>query len=155
MGVDAYLNPVSTLFGRTESVEKAVANYRIHGANQGPVSTKFAEESLQLRATMSEVTREHLIHWITRLGYSLPADTRLQWSGGWRHRLLDYSLSTIRGNPVPGKFLELVRSPFRSCQIHRLRALYISLLLALVWLLPQKPGLALARRLLKWKIADS
>jgi glycosyltransferase involved in cell wall biosynthesis len=155
IGVDALLNPVSTLFGRTESVEKAVAAYRIHGGNQGPVSTTFTEESLRLRATMSEVAREHLFDWITRLDYEIPAQARRRWVRGWRHRLLDFSLKTLRGLPGRDNFPALIMSPFYSCHTSGVKALYIAASLVLVRLLPQKHSLSLARRLLKLKTPES
>jgi glycosyltransferase involved in cell wall biosynthesis len=149
MGVDGYLNTVSTLFGRTEAVNRNVAAYRIHGGNLGPVNTSFTAESLRQRIRLARITQEHLFSWAKRLEYPLPADVSKRWNRGWRYSLLSYSLNAMEESSQITTFAEFVLSPFRSCHTNRLRALLLSALLCVVWFLPRRAGLRLARRMLK------
>lgn len=149
MGVDGYLNFVSTLFGRTESVNEKIAAYRIHGANLGPVSTVFTAESLQQRMRLIEITQDHLLDWASRLGYVMPVEVLQLWNRGWRHCLLHYSLAEMDDLPQRVGFGEFVSSPFYSRHTNRLRALFLSALLGVLWWLPRGPALGLARYLLK------
>jgi glycosyltransferase involved in cell wall biosynthesis len=149
MGVDGYLNAVSTLFGRTVSVNQIVAAYRIHGSNQGPVSTIFTEESLRQRANLIEMTQDHFLRWARRLEYTVSPDDMKRWGKGWRHSLLNYSLNAMAESPQRISFAELVMSPFHSCHTNTLRALYLSASLSILWLLPYSAGLELARWMLK------
>lgn len=149
MGVDGYLNAVSTLFGRTEAVNQKIAAYRIHGDNIGPVNTVFTEESLRQRAHLIQITQNHLLHWAGKMECPLPADALKRWNRGWRHKLLNYSLSAMQNSTRKTDFAGFVLSPFYSLHTNRLRALFLSVMLCVIWLLPHKSELELARRMMK------
>lgn len=148
MGVDGSLNSVSTLFGRTESINAKVAAYRIHGANQGPVNTTFIAASLRRRLRFINATQQNLLQMAIRQGYAVQSDTLRKWKKGWRYQLLNYAVNTMEGLPQNVSFREFVQSPFYSCHTSSPKALFLSVLLAVLWFLPVRPSLALARQML-------
>jgi glycosyltransferase involved in cell wall biosynthesis len=149
LGVDSCLNAVSTLFGASASVDRIVGAYRLHDRNVGPTSTRFNAASIRRRLRQIECTRDYLAHWTRRLGYATPVE---EWRWGrknWRHCLLRYSLTSLRGDPPGDSFGEFVRSPFYTNHTNKPKAVILSAVLCLIWLLPRNGDLALARRMLK------
>ena len=148
MGVDGSLNAISTLFGRTESINTTVAAYRIHGANQGPVNTTFIAASLKRRLRFMNATQQNLLQMAIRQGYEMPSNTLRKWKKGWRYRLLDYVVNAMEGLPQNVSFREFVLSPFYSCHTSTAKALFLTMLLTVLWFLPLRPSLALSRQML-------
>lgn len=147
LGVDSCLNAVSTLFGRTASVKRTVAAYRLHDRNQGPIRTRFTRSSLRRRLRQIEATQAHLEQWAHRLGHRV-SPTR--WSrGNWRYHLLSHALAVMEHRSPPVSFRELVTAPFYASRAKSPKTMRIAAMLCLVQALPRNYALGVSRRLLK------
>lgn len=153
LGADGCLNSVSTLFGRTESINEIVGAYRVHDRNKGPVSTTFSAESLSWLLKRRKRIYDYLADWAKRLGHSVPIEQWRRRGGNWQHRLLRYSLAQMEGTSSPVAYDELVLAPFNTGHTSRPKALLVFILLNILWMLPRKPALLMARRMLRLPIA--
>ncbi|MBA3563429.1 MAG: glycosyltransferase family 2 protein, partial [Gammaproteobacteria bacterium] len=133
LAADGCLNPVSTLFGRTESIDKIVGAYRVHDRNKGPIGTKFSAESLRWLLDRRQRTHEHLAGWAKRLGHSVPVEVWHRYGGSWQHGLVRHALALMDGSPSAVTFGELVLSPFKTGHTSRFKALLVSALLSVLW----------------------
>ncbi|MBA3563616.1 MAG: glycosyltransferase family 2 protein [Gammaproteobacteria bacterium] len=149
VAVDGCLNSVSTLFGLTVSIDKIVAAYRIHDRNMGPTGETFSRPSLQRLMNRVEFTQDYLARWAQHLGYTVPVDKWRARGGSWRDGVLRFALSSLEGSQRRVKFKDLFLSPFTTGHTIRPKALIVSALLAILWLLPRKPALAMARLMLQ------
>ena len=155
LAVDACLVAVSSLLGLTASIDAPVAAYRIHDRNIGPYGETFDRQSLRRRMNRAHFTQDYLASWAGQLGYQVRLDAWRARGDSWRYRVLEYSLSSMEGSPQRIAFKEFVLSPFSTSHNRRPKALLISALLALLWILPRKPALALSRLLLRLPRAPS
>jgi glycosyltransferase involved in cell wall biosynthesis len=153
LGADGCLNPISTLFGRTASVNKIVGAYRVHDRNKGPVSTTFSAESLRWLLSRRKRIDDYLADWAQRLGHTVSIEMWHRQGGSWQHGLVRYSLVLMGGSPSAVTFRELVLAPFNTGYTSRPKALLAFILLSILWMLPRKPALAMARRLLRLPLA--
>jgi hypothetical protein len=83
-------------------------------------------------------TQDYLASWAGQLGYQVRLDAWRARGDSWRYRVLGYSLSSMEGSRQRIAFKEV-----------------ISALLALLWISPRKPALALSRLLLRLPKAPS
>jgi glycosyltransferase involved in cell wall biosynthesis len=153
LGADGCLNPVSTLFGRTESIDEIVGAYRVHDRNKGPVNTTFNAESLRWLLNRRKRIHVYLADWAQRLGHSVPVERWHRRGGDWQHGLVRHSLAHMEGTPSAVPFLELILAPFSTGHTSRPKAVLVLILLSILWMLPRKPALAMARRMLRLPIA--
>lgn len=149
MGLDACLSAVATLFGDTVSLDRVVAAYRIHDRNLGPAGETFSVPSLRRIIDRRTFAQDYLAQWARRLGYDVPVDVWRTRGASWRDGVLVFSLASLEKTPRQAKLGDLLLSPFKSGHTIRLKALIVSAALALLWLLPRTPALALARRMLR------
>lgn len=154
IGVDGCLSAVSTLFGRTESIDRIVVAYRVHDRNMGPTGRTFSAMSLRRWIEQSDFSRSYLAGWVRLLGHAVPDDLWRRRAADWRLSLAGYALALMEGRQ-PTRFAELVLSPFSAGHTSRPKALVMSMLLGILWWLPEKPALALARRMLQLPKADA
>jgi len=147
VGADGLLNSVSPLFGNLSNVDRAVAAYRVHGHNNGPVGTTFSFESLKKRVDEQESNREFLVSWANALGYSVPNDS---WqSSNWHHVLRAHSLGLMNETYPNQRFNDLILSPFRTLRTNPVKRSGVFLLLSILWCLPRRAALTMARNMLK------
>jgi len=149
LAIDACLVAVSSLLGMTASIDAPIAAYRIHDRNCGPYGETFNRHSLQRRMNRVHFTQDYLASWAERLGYHVRLDAWRARGHSWRYGVLRYSLSSMEGSRQRITFKEFVLSPFSTSHNRRPMALITSALLAIIWILPRKPALALARLLLQ------
>ena len=149
LGTDSCLNEVSTLFGRTISLDMAVAAYRVHGRNIGPASLTFSASSIRQRLAMLEAKHQYFAEWANKHGYALSSDASFRRARNWRFSLLAYSAALLEGIPPESRGAEFLLSPLRTGQTHFTRAIFLSFMFCVIRCLPRRPALALARRLLR------
>jgi glycosyltransferase involved in cell wall biosynthesis len=154
IGVDGCLSAVSTLVGRTASIDRIVGTYRVHDRNMGPTSRTFSAVSLRRSLERSEFTRAYLAGWAERLGHTVPVDLWRYRAADWRHSLAVHSLALME-RQRPRRFADLALAPFSTGHTSRPKALVVSVLLGILWWLPRKPALSLARRMLQLPKADA
>ena len=149
LAIDACLAAVSSLLGLTASIDAPIAAYRIHDRNCGPYGETFNRQSLRRRMNRAHFTQDYLASWAERFGYHVRLDAWRAQGDSWRYGVLRYSLSSMEGSRQPITFKEFVLSPFNTSHNRRPMALITSAMLAVLWILPRKPALALARLLLR------
>jgi hypothetical protein len=87
--------------------------------------------------------------WARQLGHDVALDVWRARGASWRDGVLIFALSSLEKSPRRVRFSELLLSPFITGHTIRSKALAVSAMLALLWLLPRRPALAMARRLLQ------
>ncbi len=155
LAIDACLVAVSSLFGLTASIDAPIAAYRIHDRNCGPYGETFNRQSLRRLMNRVHFNQDYLARWAQHLGYQVRLDTWRAQGDGWRYGVLRYSLSSLEGFRQRITFKEFVLSPFTIGHTRRPMALIVSALLAILWILPRKPALALSRLLLRLPKAEA
>ncbi len=149
LGTDSCLNEVSTLFGRTISIDKAIAAYRVHGRNIGPASLAFNTKSIRQRLELLEAKHQYFAAWASKRGHTLPSDAAFRRARNWRFSLLAYSVALLEGIPPASSGTEFLLSPLRTGHTHPARAVFLSFMFCVVRCLPRKQALTVARRLLE------
>jgi len=149
LGTDSCLNEVSTLFGRTISLDMAVAAYRVHGRNIGPASLTFSANSIHQRLALLEAKHQYFAEWANKHGHALSSDASFRRARNWRFSLLAYSAALLDGVSPASSSTEFLLSPLRTGQTHFARAVFLSLMFCVIRCLPRRPALALARSLLQ------
>ena len=148
IGADGYLTAVDGLFGRIESIQETVAQYRVHGSNKGPINFRFDAGYMINRLQRRRHRLRYTGRWLGRLGYQIDSK-QLQRFRDWKLVLMRYVLGLLghQDEPVPSA-LELVSSPFRKPKTGFGTRLSACVMLALVRILPKKNALQLAHYLL-------
>jgi hypothetical protein len=140
---------VSTLFGRTISLDMAVAAYRVHGRNIGPAGLTFSAKSIRQRLALLEAKHQYFAEWANKRGHTLSSDASFRHARNWRFSLLAYSVALLEGVSPASRGVKFLLSPWRTGQTHFTRALFLSFMFCVIRCLPRRPALAVARRLLR------
>ncbi len=145
---DGYLNRVAPLFGPVESIPVTVAHYRIHDDNHWYGRTVFTAASLKKKLHRVKRNIDYVTHWAKKAGYQPPEERWHKWKRSWRHNLEAHSVALMDRNYETIPFHVLVLSPLMTGGTGRVKALALSVALAMVWIAPRTLGLTLARTLL-------
>ena len=148
LAVDGCLNSICGLFGQIESIDQAVATYRVHGSNKGPVTMVFSAKSLRKIVDREDWCTNYLADWSRKLGHDAPTDKWRKHKVSWRRNLFIHSLDNMDGIAPRQSFNELVFSPFRTGKSIKFKDIGISASLTILWFLPKKQALEMARRML-------
>ena len=148
LAVDGCLNSICGLFGKIESIDQAVAAYRVHGSNKGPVTMVFSAKSLRKIVDREDWCTNYLTDWSRKLGHDAPTDKWRKHKVSWRRNLFIHSLDNMDGIAPRQSFNELVFSPFRTGKSIKFKDIGISASLTILWFLPKKQALEMARRML-------
>ncbi|QVL50332.1 MAG: glycosyltransferase [Thiocapsa sp.] len=148
---DDYLHDLAPLYGWIESLSETVVQYRVHGKNYWYGSRALTRSAM--RAHVETVNRglDFLVEHMRKRGMPTRA---LQWrerKRSWGGVVVEFIVnrSIGRGRCIPWSVFIL--APFGRGQEIFLKKLLLSSLLAIIWIMPTTPSMALAKLLLKKK----
>lgn len=142
--LDDYLPDLAPLYGRIESVPRAVVEYRIHGKNGWYGSRVLTQEAMRAYLEKQDWKIDFLADHVEALG--LPAD-RAAWKRSkrsWRDILVEFVVARASGRARPSRLDSFMAVPLRAWGAKFPQAIAASALLGLIWLLPRLQGLAVA-----------
>ncbi|NEV62204.1 glycosyltransferase family 2 protein [Thiorhodococcus minor] len=142
--LDDYLPDLAPLYGRIESVPRAVVEYRIHGKNAWYGSRVLTQDSMRAYLEKQDWKVDFLADHVEALG--LPADRAAwkRWKRSWRDILIEFVVARASGRARPQRLTRFMAAPLRAEWAKLPPAIAASLLLGLIWLLPRSQGLAVA-----------
>ncbi len=148
IGIDGYLTAVDRFFGRLTFLPDAVVRYRRHTRNNGPVRVRFDPAYMRERLHSKRTRIAFAEHWLERLGLTYNR-AALHTFRDWRLTLMQHCLALLGDAETPVTTMELARVPFRDRNRSTVAAIPIAAALVLVALLPARPALAVARKMLE------
>ena len=146
---DGCLNAVSALHGQIEVVEDVVCLYRIHGNNRS--RRQFDVASLEGSLRRAAEMREYLAASAEKLGYSVDLEKWQRRKRGWRDHVMTRSVFLLRGETPKQRYLDFVLAPFSSGRTGLRTALPLSIVLAVICVLPRILALRCCARLLGYR----
>lgn len=152
LGPDGYLNNAARLLGRIVSLPEPVAYYRVHGGNSWHGAGTFDPRWIQAHLSTVEFYQDYLYRFSRQLGYSPDLARWRKWKQSWVDNLAGLALNLMdnfRGRPG---FDEVVLAPFMCGTTGRVKAVFVALMLAFVWLGPRPFALTVAKRVLRRKL---
>ncbi len=149
--LDDYLHDLAPLHGRLESLSEAVVQYRVHGNNSWYGSRVLTRRAMQDYIDKVNRNIDYLVAFMGERGY--PTDP-LRWrryKRSWRDMLIELTLNRMSDSGRGISWRDFVSAPFGRGQGGPLKALVVSSLLGVIWMLPKGPSIALAQWLLRSK----
>ncbi|MFW2439117.1 MAG: glycosyltransferase family 2 protein [Arenicellales bacterium] len=146
---DGCLNPLAALYGPIVTLEKPVADYRIHGHNKGPIGSEFSVPSLSKNLFRKRNNYEFVAKRAESLGLKPPLEDWFKGRSYWKDNLMVYAISLMDASQKKPRFHEVVLAPFVTGGVGILKASSLALMLTIIWLSPRKQSLEMIRRLLR------
>ncbi|MFW2439307.1 MAG: glycosyltransferase [Arenicellales bacterium] len=148
IGADGYLTSIDLLFGKIETVSRTVVKYRLHGKNKGPLYFSFDKAHMKKLLQKRDFRLNFAEGWIKKLGYQQD-EKEFRKIRNWKLALMAYILGRM-GEPYEAapSGIELVAMPFQGPNIRPWNAFPVSFGLCLIYILPKKPSISLARYML-------
>lgn len=149
--LDDYLHDLAPLHGRIESVEEAVVQYRVHGKNSWYGSRRLTP--LAMRDYIDKVNRnvDYLVAFMSERGYPTKREEWRQYKRSWRDVLVAATLSRMSDSGRGISFVDFISAPYGRGQAGLLKTVLLSLLFAVIWLLPKESSIELSQWLLRSK----
>lgn len=147
LGSDGYLTAIEWLFGRIAFIHEAIALYRFHGDNKGPMNFSFDTAYMKKRVRRWDYRNQFAEMRAGKLGYRINRGQFWK-QRNWRLNLMSYTLGLLGENDNTPSLWTLASSPFQRHSGTPWKSASVALLMSLVWLLPGKQAIGLARYLL-------
>ena len=148
LGADGFLTAVDPLFGRIESIDSPIGQYRLHDCNKGPLNPKYGTEYLKKFVHRYECRMNYTSMWAMRLGYKPECE---KWDNhmGWRRALAHQALylSGEKSRAIP--FAQLFCAPLQTASSSIYKKIYLTIALSLTKILPHVLALPLAHSILR------
>jgi len=146
LGPDGQLNVICPLFGPVAAIEVEVADYRVHDRNKGPTSREFSRPGLERILLQNRESRELLNQWASRTP-GTQADNP-HWDATWRELLMTEAAARFGSSVAHPTYRQIVKSCVVQGQTSLPKRLLVLGAALSVKLLPDRPALAVARRML-------
>jgi len=146
---DGVLNPLAALYGPVVTLEKPVADYRIHGYNNGPIGKEFSVPSLNINLLRRRKNYEFVVKRAERLGLKPLLEDWFKGRSYWKDKLQVYAISLMDTSQKKPRFREVVLAPFETRDLGKLKATSLAVMLTVIWFSPRKQSLEMIRRLLR------
>ena len=146
---DGILNPLAALYGPVVTLEKPVADYRIHGFNHGSIGKEFTVSSLRINLDRMRNNYEFIAKHVESLGFKPPLKDWFIGKSYWKDKLTVFAISLMDASQKKLRFREVVLAPFITRGLGKLKAIILALMLVVIWFSPRKQSLEMIRRLLR------
>jgi glycosyltransferase involved in cell wall biosynthesis len=147
IGPDGYLSALAPLFGRIDTIEGALGQYRIHGSNRGPFGYRFDDDFLRARLEAYRARLEYAADWARKLGHRVDTERWLD-RAGWKLLLSAQALHLLDETEPCVPAQRLVWAPLRARYSSLHKSLFYSSMLFFVKTSPRSMGLKTAKRML-------
>lgn len=149
--LDDYLHDLAPLHGRIETVAETVVQYRVHGNNSWYGSRVLTRQAM--RDYVDKVNRnlDYLVAFMAERGYPTNPLRWRRYKRSWRDMLIELTLNRMSDSGRGISWRDFVAAPYGRGQAGPLKALVVSSLFSVIWLLPKGPSVALAQWLLRSK----